>query len=242
MKKMKIIINFILKIFNLKLIKMVDQFNNSYRLTQSFKKKKINFVFDIGANEGQFVKELRYYGYKDEVISFEPLKDAHKKLLKESQNDYKWHVYEPIAIGNKNTKNKINISKNSVSSSILNINQAHIDNAPESVFIGQQIINEKKLEDIFYEIDIKDKKLFLKIDAQGYEYQILEGASKILNQINGILVEVSLIELYEGQKKWLDIVKFIENNGFSLWSVDRGFSNKKNGRTLQVDMCFFKGK
>ena len=130
---MKIIINFILKIFNLKLIKMVDQFNNSYRLTQSFKKKKINFVFDIGANEGQFVKELRYYGYKDEVISFEPLKDAHKKLLKESQNDYKWHVYEPIAIGNKNTKNKINISKNSVSSSILNINQAHIDNAPESV-------------------------------------------------------------------------------------------------------------
>jgi FkbM family methyltransferase len=157
-------------------------------------------------------------------------------------NDDKWHVYEPIAIGNKNTINKINISQNSVSSSILDINQTHIDNAPESVFIGQQIINEKKLEDIFYEIYIKDKKFFLKIDAQGYEYQILEGASKILNQINGILVEVSLIELYVGQKKWLDIVKFIENNGFSLWSIDRGFTNKKNGRTLQVDMCFFKGK
>ena len=53
-------------------------------------------------------------------------------------------------------------------------------------------------------------------------------------------MEVSLIELYEGQKKWLDVIKFIENNGFKLWSVDRGFTNKNNGRTLQVDLCFFK--
>ena len=242
MNLIKKFINIFLKIFNLKLIKIVDQFDNSFRLALALKENKIDYVLDIGANDGQFVKQLRYYGYKDEVISFEPLLSAHAKLKEDSLNDDKWHVYKPVAIGNKNGKNEINISKNSVSSSILNINQIHIQNAPESYFIGKQTVDEKKLEDIFYEIDIKDKKLFLKIDAQGYEYQILEGASKILNKINGILVEVSLIELYEGQKKWLDIVKFIENNGFSLWSVDRGFTNKKNGRTLQVDMCFFKGK
>lgn len=240
MNLIKKFINIFLRIFNLKLIKIVDQFDNSFRLVLALKENKIDYVLDIGANDGQFVKQLRYYGYKDDVISFEPLLNAHAKLKKDSLNDEKWHVYKPIAIGNKNGKNEINISKNSVSSSILNINQIHIQNAPESFFIGKQPVEEKKLEDIFPELDINDKKIFLKIDTQGYEYQVLDGAKNILNKIDGILVEVSLIELYENQKKWLDIVQFIESNGFNLWSVDRGFTNSKNGRTLQLDVCFFR--
>ena len=87
---------------------------------------------------------------------------------------------------------------------------------------------------------LKDKMLFLKIDTQGYEFEVLHGAVKGLNRFQGILVEVSLIELYEGQKSWLEIFKFIQSHGFKLWSVDRGFSNKTNGQTLQLDLCFFR--
>ena len=35
-------------------------------------------------------------------------------------------------------------------------------------------------------------------------------------------------------------MKFIQDKGFKLWSVDRGFTNKTNGKTLQLDLCFFK--
>ena len=240
MNTIKKLINIILKIFNLKLIKIVDQFDNSYRLILGLNEKKINYILDVGANNGQFVEQLRFYGYKEDIISFEPLLSAHEKLKKNSKKDDRWRVFKPVALGNKNRKNSINISKNSVSSSILNISQTHIDNAPDSIFVEKQSIDERKLEDIFFELDVENKKVFLKIDTQGYEYQILEGSKNILNKIEGILVEVSLIELYEGQKKWLDVIKFIENNGFKLWSVDRGFTNKNNGRTLQVDLCFFK--
>jgi len=240
MKKIKNLINIILKVFNLKLIKIVDQFSNSYRLVLSLKEKKIDCIFDVGANEGQFVEELRYYGYKDNIISFEPYLKAHSKLLLNSKRDEKWKIYEPIALGNKNSTNTINISKNSVSSSILKIKKEHIDNAPESEVVDQQSIQEKKLEDVFLEFDLNDKMLFLKIDTQGYEFEVLKGAEKVLNQFQGILVEVSLIELYEGQKSWLEIVNFIQSHGFKLWSVDRGFSNKTNGQTLQLDLCFFR--
>ena len=58
------IINFLLKIFKIKLIKISNQFNNSYRLVLALKKNKIDHILDIGANEGQFVREIRYYGYK----------------------------------------------------------------------------------------------------------------------------------------------------------------------------------
>ncbi len=240
MEIFKKLINFILKLFNLKLIKIANQFSNSYRLVLSFNEKKIDYILDVGANEGQFVKELRFYGYRDKVLSFEPLLDANKKLIEISKNDNDWEIFRPLALGNKNTKNILNISKNSVSSSLLNMNEEHIDNAPGSRFISQQSTEETKLDDIFNELKIENKNLFLKIDTQGYEFQVLEGAQKNLHLFKGILVEVSLTELYEGQKPWLEIINFIQNHGFKLWSVDRGFSNKKNGKTLQMDLCFFK--
>jgi len=242
MNIIKKFLNFFLKIFNLKLIKIVDQFSNAYRLVLSLKENEIDFIFDIGANEGQFIKELRYYGYKDDVLSFEPYLEAHSRLMLNSAKDKKWNVYKPIAIGNKNSSNFMNISKNSVSSSILKIKKEHIDNAPESEIVNQQSIIEKKLENIFNELDLNlnNKKLFLKIDTQGYEFEVLKGAERILTQFKGVLVEVSLVELYEGQKNWLQIVEFMRTNGFHLWSVDRGFSNKKNGQTLQLDLCFFR--
>ena len=234
------LINLILKIFNVKLIKIVDQFSNSYRLNLALKENNIEYVFDIGANEGQFAQELRYYGFKNKIISFEPLIEEHKKLVLNSSKDSKWNVYKRIAVGNKNSQNVINVSKNSVSSSILNINKIHIDNAPESKFVDQQTVEEKKLEDIFYELDIKESNLFLKIDTQGYESQVLDGAEKIIKRFKGILVEVSLTELYETQKTWLHIIQKIESLGFKIWSIDRGFTNKNNGRSLQADLVFFK--
>ena len=239
----KIILNFansILKVFNIKLIKIVDQFNNSYRLTLGLKKNNIDYLFDVGANEGQFINELRYYGFKKKVLSFEPLGEAHKKLIINSQTDSNWNVYKRIALGNKNSQNTINVSKNSVSSSIFEINKTHIESAPNSKFIGTESIEERKLEDIFFELNIKEKNLFLKIDTQGYENQVLEGSEKILNLFKGILVEVSLTELYKNQKTWLEIIKKIENAGFEIWSIDRGFTNKDNGRSLQADLVFFR--
>ncbi len=240
MEFIKKIINYFLRIFNLKLIKVVDQFNNSYRLVLAFKEKNIDCVFDVGANEGQFSKELRHYGFEGKILSFEPILSAHKKLLKNSNKDNKWEVYKPVALGNQNKDNLINISKNSVSSSILDINAEHVENAPDSIFVEKQSIKERKLDDIFTELNIKEKNLFLKIDTQGYEFKVIQGAEKIIKEFKGILVEVSLSQLYEGQKNWLDIIEFIKSKGFSLWSVDRGFSNKKNGKTLQIDLCFFK--
>lgn len=240
MEIIKNLINYFLKIFNFKLIKIVDQFNNSYRLVLAFKEKKIDYIFDVGANEGQFVQELRFYGFMGNIVSFEPILNVHKKLSINSSKDINWEVYDPIALGNKNSKNTINISKNYVSSSILKISSQHIENSPDSKIIDKQTVEEKKLEDIFPKFKLKDRNLFLKIDTQGYEFEVLKGAEKILNEFQGILVEVSLTNLYQGQKNWMEILEFIQSKGFNLWSIDRGFSNKRNGKTLQIDLCFFK--
>ena len=56
-------------------------------------------VLDIGANEGQFGEELRAGGYKGGMVSFEPMADAHNKLLLRSRSDTQWQVAARSAIG-----------------------------------------------------------------------------------------------------------------------------------------------
>ena len=239
-KKILKIINTALKILNIKIVKNVDQFSNTYRLCLAFKEQNITEIYDIGANEGQFAKELRYYGYTHKIISFEPLSIEHAKLNNNSKNDENWEVYERVAIGDENKNIEINISKNSVSSSILNIKNEHIDAAPESKFVSKQKVNQVKLNDVFKKISKNLSNSFLKIDTQGYEFQVLKGADQVLSNFKGVLVEVSLAELYEGQKNWIDIIEYLKSLGFKIWSIDRGFTNKKNGKTLQVDLVFFR--
>ena len=82
--------------------------------------------------------------------------------------------------------------------------------------------------------------LFIKIDTQGYESQVLDGAFKTLKKTKGVLCELSLIPLYEGQDIWIDLILRLEKEGFELWSLERGFTDRRDGRTLQVDGVFLK--
>ena len=57
------------------------------RLMAALRHFNIDLVIDIGANEGQFAKELRAGGYSRRIVSFEPLSAAHRRLLQESNRD-----------------------------------------------------------------------------------------------------------------------------------------------------------
>jgi hypothetical protein len=68
----------------------------------------------------------------------------------------------------------------------------------------------------------------------------LYGAKKILTKIDYILVEVSLVQLYKGQKLWLDVLSFLKKRNFKIWSVDRIMGNHITGQTYQLDIFFIK--
>jgi hypothetical protein len=86
-------------------------------------KNKIDIVIDVGANVGQFGKEMRALGYKGKIISFEPLKDAFEKLKIEANKDFDWEVYN-LGVGSEMGKLQINVAQNSFSSSFLGMTDA----------------------------------------------------------------------------------------------------------------------
>ena len=209
------------------------------RRLKLFKHYKINLLFDVGANTGGYGQIMRKFGFQGRIVSFEPLCSAFKKLREKVANDSLWQV-ENFALGNREGKLKINVSKNSVSSSILEMLQLVTNVAPEAGYIGSEEIKIYRLDDVFHRYYKAGNSVFLKIDTQGYEKKILKGAVKSLKNITGLQVETSLVPLYEGETLMHDMVRFIKKLGYTMMSIEPGFHNPATGQLLQADLIFFK--
>jgi FkbM family methyltransferase len=213
---------------------------HSSPLNFSLQRFGIDLVLDVGANQGQFASEIRRGGYTGNIVSFEPLTDAHGMLLQVAHVDKKWEVFPRCAIGNRNGEVEINIAGNSLSSSILPMLESHRVAAPDSIYLGQETAPIHTLDSVGMPYLKKSKAPFLKIDTQGLEWQVLDGARISLARSRGVLIELSLVPLYEGQHMWLDIVTRMEAEGFILWAFAPVFSDPEDGRTLQVDGVFYR--
>ena len=137
-KIFKYLVNYFLKFFNLQINKITLSNNFYYHIVQTLKNYDIDLVIDIGANEGQFAKKIIDYGFKNKIISFEPIKNVNKILRSNSKNHQNWIVNKSFGFGNLNQTKLINVSKNSVSSSILEINKKHLRAQPDAMTIGKE--------------------------------------------------------------------------------------------------------
>ena len=118
--RLKKFINYLLGFFNLRLNKITLSNNFNYYIVRVLANFKIDYVLDIGANEGQFAEEIRKYGFKKNILSYEPMTSAYKKLSKKSKSSNNWKIYNN-GFGDKVGPKTLNISQNSVSSSILSL-------------------------------------------------------------------------------------------------------------------------
>jgi len=212
-----------------------------FQVSKGLSEYEIDFVIDVGANKGQYATALRQFGYQGKIISIEPLSDAHQKLVRHARNDPKWQVAPRCAAGASNGNSEIFISGNSVSSSILQMAARHIKAAKKSAPIGSEEIAITRLDDLLLDFLEGDERVFLKIDTQGFEWSVLDGAPELLENVIGIQIEASIVELYSGQHLFDEIYERLSQLGFSLWGIQNGFTDKVSGETLQFDMIMFKG-
>lgn len=214
--------------------------SHSAQLLAALKFVDANVVFDIGANIGQFAKELRAVGFNGQIISFEPLSSAHERLKISASRDNAWHVHPRVALGDKEDIATINIAENSVSSSILPMLDAHLAAAQESAYSSCETVNVVTLDSVAPYYITESCRPFVKIDTQGFEWQVLDGANETLRSAYGVLLELSLTPLYDGQHLWLELIDRMAANGFVTWALQKGFTDSANGRTLQIDGIFIR--
>jgi len=222
-------------------LRRLTEFSNpAYQLQKGLDKFGIDLVLDVGANSGQFAAGLRSFGYKEKIVSFEPLSEAFELLSRRAEHDAKWQTHNRGAVGDYNGEIEINIAGNSVSSSVLPMKESHSSASANSAYVGSEKAPIVRLDTIAAEYISSATCCFLKIDTQGFEWQVLDGARETLTQVQGVLCELSLVPLYEGQRLWLDVIQRLEREGFTLWALQKGFTDPRDGRTLQVDGVFFR--
>lgn len=210
------------------------------RLASMLASHRVDVVLDAGANIGQFALGLRRAGYAGRIVSFEPLPDAWRQLNDAARRDPRWDVPPAVALGATDGQVEINVAGNSVSSSILEMLHSHASAAPASRYVARERVPLRRLDSLAPGLVAPDAAPFLKIDTQGYETQVLDGASQLLERAAGLQLELSLVPLYAGQALYRELMDRLDAAGFDLWALWPGFTDPDNGRMLQVDAVFFR--
>lgn len=200
----------------------------------------VDCVLDVGANDGGYGEFLRSAGFAGSIVSFEPQMDAHNRLLIKSHDDVAWHIAPRMALGDTEAELEINVAGNSTSSSLLAMLPSHTDSAPQSRCIGKEMVAVHRLDALNDPIINSKSRIYLKIDTQGYELQVLLGAQGLMERVVGVQVEMSVIPLYAGQALYQELFSWLDNAGFELWGLEAGFMNPSSGRMLQFDGIFFR--
>ena len=201
---------------------------------------RIDLVIDVGANVGQYGIQLRDAGYQKRIISFEPLHGVFDKLTKTSVKYGNWEVFN-YGVGAENQELVINISDNLASSSFLNVTHLSTEAAKGSQFKDTARTKIVRL-DSFLPAHVKNhENIYLKIDVQGFETEVLKGIAAILSMIKVIQVEMSFVPLYEKGPLYDDIISWFTHRGFEIYTIIPGFRNPDSGRMLQADGIFIRG-
>ncbi len=204
-------------------------------------KNGIDTVLDIGANKGTFGFELRELGYANKIISFEPLLKPYLILKQRIQGDSLWQS-ENCAIGNYDGEVEMNVSGHETSSSILPIAEAHIHADPTTVTVAKENVRIATLDSFIHKLIYPEQRIYLKADVQGYELQVLQGATELLKFTHAIELELSLSPMYEGAPDITEMLEFMKTLGFKMVSISNVFSDPKTCHILQVDGIFVKNK
>jgi len=211
----------------------------SHRLVALTRGRGIRTILDIGANQGQYARGLRAAGYRDTIVSVEPLSEAFHVLAKHASTDPRWHCVHAAASDRTGTLT-VNVSGNSVSSSVLPMLASHQDAAPQSAYIGTEEVRAVVVDDLVVDRALDPEETMLKIDVQGFESAVLDGASRHLGRLAAVQMELSLIPLYGGQQLMPAFVDRMARQGFDLWLLEPGFTEPGSGRLLQCDGVFVK--
>jgi FkbM family methyltransferase len=201
-----------------------------------FSELGIEYVVDVGANEGQYAATLRRLGYRGMIFSFEPNRDVFYLMEKRFAKDSKWRGFN-YAIGSSEGELHLNVYEESSISSFLRGNEK-IQNASRINRVEKVPV--RRLDAVLPSLipELGRKRIFLKSDTQGFDVEVVRGAEGIMKSIYGLQSEISVQPIYHEMPKYLESLSYYEGLGFvlmDLWLVTR----TTRGEVMEYD-CVMK--
>ncbi|MGI9301406.1 MAG: FkbM family methyltransferase, partial [Gammaproteobacteria bacterium] len=188
---------------------------------------------------GQYATALRHAGFDGRIVSFEPLTQAHARLIRVADGDPLWTIAPRMAIGAAHGETTIHVSAESDMSSILPLREDTERKLASSRYIGRETIPMRTLDELWD--DYADSAgVFVKIDTQGYEDKVLDGLGERIDAVRGAQLELALTPLYEGETLYRDMLDRLARHELTPHLIIPGYYSRHHQRMLQFDAVFFR--
>jgi len=196
----------------------------------------IRTVIDVGANAGQFSSAIRCFLPEAQIYAFEPLPDCYEALCRRLANRDRFQGF-CTAVGAESGEVTFWRSEFSKSSSVLPMTKLHKEAFPWSKGATELKVPQCRLDDCLANMQLA-RNVLLKIDVQGYELQVLQGAGELLDEVKYALVEASFQKLYEGQGTFHQVYELMRAQGFDYAGNFEQLLSPVDSTILQADGLF----
>lgn len=198
--------------------RLKDRYELAAHLRNVFRAFSVDCVIDVGANRGQFVRYLRAnVGYHGWIVCFEPVSATYDALLKAVERDDRV-VAVKFALGKSEGDIDINVTTDDSMSSFLQPRNRDVNLSNWSAVQRRETVKLKRLDDILPGLGAVAGagNLYLKLDTQGYDLEVIAGAARSLKSVCALQTEVSVIPVYEGMPSWIASIQSLNAAGFDV--------------------------
>lgn len=190
---------------------------------------KVNTVIDVGIAYGTPGLYGSFEDVKYHLI--EPLKE-YKNVIEGICSTYD-ATYTLAAAGEKIGELELNVHPDLSGSSVLNESEGkHVDGEP-------RIVPVTTIDHEIEQFHLQGPYL-IKVDVQGFELQVLNGACKSLQNTEVVLLEISLFEFYKSSPTFADVIAYMDRHGFSVYEIYTPTYRPLDDAMGQVDIAFVK--
>jgi len=186
-------------------------------------------IFDIGAYEGEFAKLCFSLWPSSSVVCFEPLKAKYDMLKNWAAAEKRVKAIHGL-VGNENIE-QVKFNENETASSVLDeFNSTNFSTTYQPMRTLDNCIKEFSLP----------VPSFVKIDTQGFEYQVVEGLLGNIKNVDVVLAELNHIDIHKNVKLAEEVIHLLYQNGFVIFDIAEIHRRPKDNAIWQTDFVFVK--
>lgn len=194
----------------------------------------VNYVLDVGANFGGYGTRLRRnVGYRGPLLSFEPEESAYAELRRTASRDPRWETRQ-VALGDRSGRATMHVYPGHEDFNSLHEPTSYgLTNFPLAE-ARAQTVDVRRLDDECAQLP-EDCRILLKVDTQGHDLSVLQGAAAILPRTEVLQLEVPLRHVYQESASLVDYLAFLEKERFvpsGVFAAARG----PNGELVELDL------
>ncbi|MGQ0546347.1 MAG: FkbM family methyltransferase [Betaproteobacteria bacterium] len=211
-------------------------------LRRVFESLRIEAVVDVGAHRGKYRRFLlKDLGFRGPVLSVEPVAELAEDLARRAAGENNWSVVR-CALGAQPGKARLNVMASSDFSSLLDPSPSAPGRfAALTAVTRVEEVPMRTLDELLGGFAPQARRLYLKLDTQGYDLEVLRGAARSLERVAALQSEIAFRPIYAGMPTWRESFERIEALGFAVSGIFP-VTREPSLRLIEADCVFVRAE